>query len=76
MDSDLARYEDERRKRLREAAQNALLEDSGQPPNVRITRFQLALKRPGLKALLGENPLSDEEFNELEKYFRLRRERV
>lgn len=76
MDSNIARYEDDRIARLREAAQNALLQDQGEMPRQKITRYKLAMKRPGMKALLGGNPLSDEEFNELEKYFRLSRERI
>ena len=76
MDSNIARYEDERLARLREAAQNALLADSQETPQVRAMRLKLVAKKPGLKALLGGNPLKDEEFDELEKYFRLSRERI
>lgn len=75
MDSDIARYENDRRARLREVAKSALLRE-GEDPKVRVLRFKLALKKPGIKALLGDNPLANEEFDELEKYFRLSKERV
>jgi hypothetical protein len=55
---------------------NALSQEQGETPQAKITRYKLAVKRPGMKALLGGNPLSDDEFNELEKYFRLSRERI
>jgi len=76
MDSNIQRYEDDRRARLRAAAMNALSQEQGETPQAKITRYKLAVKRPGMKALLGGNPLSDDEFNELEKYFRLSRERI
>jgi hypothetical protein len=72
MDSELERYEADRKERLRELAQNALLRDED-PVKAKILRFRLAARKPGLKQLMGENPLADEEFNELEKYFRLTR---
>ena len=39
----------------------------------KVTVLQLRLKRPGIKQLLGQNPIQDEEFGELDKYFRLSR---
>jgi len=44
----------------------------GNLPKFKARTLELKMKRPGLKQLIGENPLSDEEFNELEKYFRLK----
>lgn len=76
MASEIAEYEQDRRDRLRELAQNSLLREQDEPARVKILRFKLAAKRPGMKQLLGGNPLADEEFNELEKYFRLSKERV
>ena len=77
MDSDIARYEDERKEKLRQAAMNALANpQADETPRIRMLRLKLALKKPGIKALLGENPLKNEEFGELEKYFRLSKERV
>ena len=73
--SDIERYEGDRRARLRELAQSALLREQ-EPVRAKILRFKLAAKRPGIKQLLGGNPLADEEFDELEKYFRLSKERV
>lgn len=76
MDSDIARYEQDRRARLREAAKNALLQQDGEAPQVRAMRLKLVARKPGIKALLGDNPLSNEEFDELEKFFRLSKERI
>lgn len=76
MDSEIERYENDRRARLRNLAQSALLRDESDDPKVKIMRFKLAARKPGIKQLLGGNPLADEEFDELEKYFRLSKERV
>lgn len=76
MDSDIARYEQDRRRRLEEAAKSALLLQDGDTPQIRTMRLKLVAKKPGIKALLGGNPLSNEEFDELEQFFRLSRERI
>jgi hypothetical protein len=39
----------------------------------KIAMLKLRLKKPTLKDLLGQNPIQDEEFGDLDKYFRLSR---
>lgn len=69
MDTELERYESDRKKRLAETLAN----ESPEERKVRLMAFRLSLKKPGLKAFLGENPMKNEEFDELEKYFKLSR---
>lgn len=39
----------------------------------KVAMLRLRLKKPGLKQLLGQNPIMDEEFGDLDKYFKLSR---
>lgn len=72
MDTGLSDLEKKRREELTQALEN----DSEEGRKLRFMAYQLRLKRPGFKQLMGENPLSNEEFNELEKYFRMSRRPV
>lgn len=63
-------------KRRKEEIANALGSETPEAKKTRIMMLQLKLKRPGLKQLMGENPMSNEEFAELEKYFKLSRRSV
>jgi ABC-type thiamine transport system ATPase subunit len=66
---------EEQKRRLEEAARGILPQEmqSEQKPY----RLALQMKRPGIARFLGsENPLKDEEFEELSKHFRIKRERI
>lgn len=39
----------------------------------KVSMLKLRMKKPGLKQLLGQNPIQDEEFGDLDKYFKLSR---
>lgn len=63
-------------KRRREELTQALANDNSDGRKLRFMAYQLKMKRPGFKQLMGENPLTNEEFAELEKYFRMSRRPV
>lgn len=69
-DSNLERYAQKQREALERAGTKKF--HGNIEPRAKLMALHLKLKKPGLKQLLGGNPLSDEdEFNELEQFFRL-----
>ena len=63
-------------KKKREDLIKSLAAESPEARKVRMMTYQLKLRRPGVKQLFGEHPLSNEEFQELEKYFRMSRRSI
>lgn len=73
--SKLENLEEKEKERLRKASKGAL------PEGVSVNgpkqfRYGLALRKPGIKQILGLNPLQEDENDELEKYFRMKKERI
>lgn len=67
----IMRLSEEKRAKLKELAEG-IGEDEGELP--RIKSYGLSMKKPGLKALFGDNnPLAHEDADELEKFFKLRK---
>ena len=67
VDTEIERYEGDRKRRLKETLGN----EPQEARRIKMMALRLSLKKPGLKTLMGESPLKNEEFDELEKYFKL-----
>lgn len=72
MDTGLSDLEQRRKQEII----NALGSELPEQKKLRLMAYQLKLKRPGVKQLMGESPLNNEEFAELEKYFKMSRRSV
>jgi hypothetical protein len=67
----IMRMSHEQREKLKQLADGMGKEEDESP---HIKSYGLSMKKPGLKALFGENnPLHHEDADELEKFFKLRK---
>lgn len=67
MDSEANNLKEKYQKDLRARYEASL------PTHPKMSILKLRIKKPTLKQLLGQNPIQDEEFGDLDKYFRLSR---